>query len=265
MVRYVPPFDDGASPLGLPQPAAAVLAAHPETVFGDTSARLCDAWVIGSGTDPTERSHTERARLLELLSGVSPVVVDAGALELLALRAGSATAPMIITPHRGEFSRLWQGCNLGPLPTHWADRSAQPEPLPTADLTSVTLRLASALNVTVLLKGSITTVATPGGRCVTVGPSTPWLATAGTGDVLAGILGALVTTHAAEVRADPELLVELGASAASLHDAAARVAAGDSEARAAGHPITALDVVNAISSVWDRAAAATARGPIIGS
>lgn len=252
MLRYVPPLDDGVSPLGLPQPAAGVLAAHPETVFGDTSVRLCDAWVIGSGTDPSQRSSVEQSRLESLLSGTHPVVIDAGALELLVSGAGSITAPAIITPHRGEFTKLWHGIGLGALPQHWMDRGAQSETgsTPPEALCDAALQLASSLGVSVLLKGSFTVAATPGGRSMTVGPATPWLATAGTGDVLAGILGALVATHSAEVLADPELLAALGAAAASLHDAAARHAAGDPEGRGAGHPITASDVVHAIPAAW---------------
>src|SRR5690606_22714799 len=100
--------------------------------------------------------------------------------------------------------------------------------------------LARRLDATILLKGSRTIVATPGGSVHSVGPATPWLATAGTGDVLAGILGALAATHADEIRRDPERFGSLAASAAFLHDAAARLASGDDQAVGDGQPITAL-------------------------
>lgn len=272
LLRYVPPRDDVASPFGLPSPAAAVLARHPETVF-DAGDAHCDAWVIGSGTDPAERSSRERDDLVALLGSGTPVVVDAGALDLvLDSASGGDTGiqphagarphrPLILTPHRGEFTRLWRGAGLGDAPDGWpdrADRAEQPDP---EALTRAAQHLAVRLGATILLKGSVSVVATPGGLCLAVGPATPWLATAGTGDVLAGILGALVAAHAEQVREDPERLAELGATAALLHDAAARLAAGvpggrdpsgrvtssrDPKPTSAGRPITASDVAEAV-------------------
>lgn len=244
MLRYVAPRNDEAPPFGLPSPAAAVLAEHPETVFGGDSDS--DAWLIGSGTDPTQRSSEERRELLALLAGTAPVVMDAGALEL-ALASGHATrAPRILTPHLGEFTRLWDRADLGPRPASWPDRADHTQTPDVEVAAAAALRLADRLSATVLLKGSISIVATPAGQCLRVGPATPWLATAGTGDVLAGILGALVATHAAAVRSDPELFGALGATAAFLHDTAARLAATDPEAVGAGVPITASDVVAAL-------------------
>lgn len=245
LLRYVPPLQDAASPLGLPSPAAAVLAQHPETVFGDSESG-CAAWLVGSGTDPTERSADERRALLSLLGGVAPVVVDAGALELAAARRHTPQAPRILTPHVGEFTRLWDRAELGARPAPWPDRSERTRTPDLEVLTEGALRLADRLDATVLLKGSVSIVATPGGRALKVGPATPWLATAGTGDVLAGILGALVSAHAAAVREDPERLGALGATAALLHDFAARLAADDPHARGDGWPITASDVIDAL-------------------
>ena len=88
----------------------------------------------------------------------------------------------------------------------------------------------------------------PSGEIYVHGPATPWLATAGTGDVLAGILGALVATQARSVRSDGLLLAKLGATAAMIHDDAARIASGDRNAGGSGEPITALDVAQAIPS-----------------
>lgn len=247
MVRYVPPLDDPEGPVGLLSPTAAVLAARPETVFGEPTTQ-CDAWVLGSGTDPTTRSSAEQNRLTALLSGETPLVVDAGALELTAARKESVVAPVILTPHRGEFATLWRGCGLGQLPRRWAERgntSAE-------RLSKAATELAACLNATVLLKGSVTVAAAPTGRWIACGPATPWLASAGTGDVLAGILGALLASHSAEARVDPEVLAMLGATASVLHDTAARIASGDTEGTGAGHPITASDVSSAIPLAWDR-------------
>lgn len=246
MVRYAPAHDE-APPYGLPSPAAAVLAARPEAVFGEGR---CDAWMIGSGTDPAHRAPAEEAALLELLRGDRPVVVDAGALDLVP-RLEHGGAPLILTPHAGEFDRLWESSGLEPLP----DGSAGASVPRRAELA---LRLAGALRSTVLFKGSTSVCATPGGRTIAHGPATPWLASAGTGDVLAGIIGSLVAGHATAVRADPELLGELGATAALLHDAAARIAAADPSGTGTGRPVTALDVAEAIPAAWDGIASASA-------
>lgn len=252
LLRYVPPHDDTPSPLGLPSPAAAILARCPETVFGRDEADH-DAWLLGSGTDPSSRSTEERRDLLHLLAGPGPVILDAGSLDLALAPSHASRAPRILTPHLGEFTRLWDRAALGAKPEPWpnrADRSCLPE---VDVLEEAALHLAERLQATILLKGSISVVATPGGRSISVGPATPWLATAGTGDVLAGILGALVASHAATVRQDPEYLAELGATAALLHDSAARIAADDPHARGDGHPITASDVIDAVPRARARA------------
>ncbi|WP_449283827.1 ADP-dependent NAD(P)H-hydrate dehydratase [Leucobacter sp.] len=268
LLRYVPPLEHGPAPLGLPHPAAAVLAARPETVFGEAAGRPCDAWVIGSGTDPDVRSAEEREALLELLGGPAPAVIDAGALGLAgeANRAGSRRAPAILTPHAGEFERLWEDAFREPLPTGWTARppaahgapaAGAPDEAEAVDGSRATalrcgaaLRLAERLGAVLLLKGSVTILASPAGRSLSCGPATPWLATAGTGDVLAGILGALVAARAEEVRADPELLIPIGATAALLHDGAARTASGDTDASGAGGPVAALDIAEAIPAAW---------------
>ncbi len=277
LIRYVPPVGEAPSPLGLPAPAAAVLAAHPETVFGEPGdGKGCDAWLIGSGTDPEQRSADERSALEGVLRGTAPVVVDAGGLglarEVAAAGGADGAAPVILTPHRGEFARLWRDADLGDLPDGWPEREARDRTPPDEVLADAASRLAAKLGAAVLLKGSVSVAATPGGWCRLAGPATPWLATAGTGDVLAGILGAMVAAQGDVVREDPESLGPLGASAAVLHDTAARIASRDSSAAdgagpsaegadpdpepaarpdtappgSAGRPITALDVANAI-------------------
>lgn len=240
LVRYVPVIGDAAPGFGLASPAAAVLAARPETVFTSDAERpvRCDAWVIGSGTDPEQRGFAEVAAIERLFDGSAPVVVDAGALALLSGRHDPPTAPIIATPHRGEFLALQREAGLSGASGTVDERIAAAS------------SLARALGVAVLLKGSETIVATPGGFVAVAGPATPWLATAGTGDVLAGALGALVATHAEAVRADPELLGPLGATAAVLHDAAARIAAGDGRRGSGSRPITALDVAHALPEAF---------------
>lgn len=254
LLRFVPQIDDAVPPYGLPTPAAAVLTARPETVFG-LGSRPCDAWLIGSGTDPATRSMDETSAITAFMEAEAPMVVDAGALELVTKmvssfdRGTASLAPMILTPHAGEFARLWDASGLGARPNAFDD----PEAFEARS--EAAARLASALGATVLLKGSRTVCATPGGLRRHAPAATPWLATAGTGDVLAGILAALVTHHHATVRAEPEFLADLGIAAATLHDRAARVAAGTTSS---GSPIVALDIVDAIPAAWKELAIAQA-------
>ena len=234
MVRY----------LGPERPTALVLARRPETV---TANGRVQAWLIGSGTDASERRAAETRALRDLLAGEVPVVVAAGALDLVADAPGGAPwrAPVVVTPHDRELARLRDAAGLPAV-----DLTG-----PGVDRTAAAVDSARALGVTVLLKGARTVVATPAGVARTVTSPTPWLATAGTGDVLGGILGALVAGAAGAAEAagaadeagalDVEALGALAATAALVHG---RAAAAASAARAGG-PITALDVAEAVASV----------------
>lgn len=208
--------------------ADAVLARRPETVTGsDTGRTRIGAWVIGSGTDASARSAEEESALREILAGSVPVVVDAGAIDL----AIDAAAPLVVTPHAGEFSRLQE--RLGLAPSETADRE------------HAVAHAAAALGGVVLLKGARTLIAEPDGTVVSVDESTGWLATAGTGDVLAGVIGALVA-------ANPEVpIAGSAASAAWVHGRAGKHAAGLlGESRTPhGHPVVALDVAAAVPHV----------------
>ncbi len=220
MVRYVGPA----------AAAAAVLARRPETVAGEGRVQ---AWLIGSGTDAAERAPAETEALRRLLAGEVPVVTDAGALDL----APGATAPLVVTPHEREHATLRSALGLSDAPSDAAgagpDRAAQ------------AVETAAALGGVVLLKGAETIVAGPDGDVVRVRAGTPWLATAGTGDVLGGVVAALVAGLAAAGDADQAGLVAAAASGAWLH--------GQAGARASreqgGGPITALDVAAALPHV----------------
>ncbi|MGR4010052.1 ADP-dependent NAD(P)H-hydrate dehydratase [Leucobacter sp. 1207-22] len=221
MVQYVPQVDAPMTEFGLPSPAAAVLAARPETVVSQATDKV-SAWLIGSGTNPADRSDAESAAIRAILQGSKPVIADAGALNLCVSRL-QQEAPLALTPHAGEFAALWRA--LG-------------QEQPTDDILAC-VTLAHALGCTIALKGSVTQIASPDGIVISAGPATPWLATAGTGDVLAGIFGALTARHATSITSTGPEFAELAATAAFLHDTAARIAAGPSRA---GRPITALDV-----------------------
>ncbi|MFT4260602.1 ADP-dependent NAD(P)H-hydrate dehydratase [Microbacterium sp.] len=203
--------------------ADAVLARRPETVVGaiagaGAGARV-DAWVIGSGTDAAARSSTDAQELARIVAGRTAVVIDAGALDL----AAAATAPFVITPHAGELARMQSA--LG-LPARERREDAVVE-------------MARTVGGAVLLKGSRTLIADPDGALIAVEESTSWLATAGTGDVLAGAIGAVI---AADPQADPAAAAAAGAW---LHGRAGRIAAGVG-AGPAGRPIVALDVADAL-------------------
>ncbi len=134
-------------------------------------AERCKVVVVGPGIgrDP---STVEQVRHLVAASPV-PVVVDADGLFALGeLSAPIQTnVPVILTPHDGEYHRL-MGRAPGP------------------DRIEAARRLAEASGVVALVKGSTTAVAEPGGRVVLGLTGTPALATAGTGDVLSGVIGA---------------------------------------------------------------------------
>jgi len=218
--------------LGEGAAADAVIASRPETVVSPARAGdlpAAGAWVIGSGTDPAHRAEDETELLRTLLAGTAPVVVDAGALDLVA----AASAPTVATPHAGELARLRQRLGLGPV---------DPDALRTDDRARAAsaAEVAAAAGTVVLLKGARTVVAAPGGESVLVsGEGTGWLATAGTGDVLAGVLGALIAANPAVS------LSEVAASGAWLHGRAGRIAADAVDDRP-GRPIVALDVADAL-------------------
>lgn len=197
----------------------AVLARRPETVAGAGHSRI-DAWVIGSGTDASQRSEEESAALRRILADATPVVIDAGALDL----APAARAPFVVTPHAREFARL-------------QDRLGAPST--DEDRAEAARRVAAELDGIVLLKGARTLIAAPDGTVFAVAAGTGWLATAGTGDVLGGVLGGVIAANPGAP------LAERAAAGAWLHGHAARIAA-DVQDGGPGHPIVALDVAEAL-------------------
>ncbi len=122
----------------------------------------------GLGTD----AEAERRLHLALATG-KPLLIDADALTLIA-RQGTQRieAPAVLTPHGGEYARLF-----GEVPGSALDRAREG---------------ARRTGAVLLLKGACTVVADPDGRAAIGAPAPGWLASAGTGDVLAGILGTLL-------------------------------------------------------------------------
>ena len=203
----------------------AVLAAHPEVVPGTGRVQ---AWLLGPGVDPADPEQGDRVRdaLHRAVDHGEPVVVDAGALRLLPERV----APWcVLTPHAGELATL-----LTDRGVHVDRAAVESEPLRWAR------RAQELTGATVLLKGSTTVVVGSQGVCFTQADAPAWLATAGAGDVLAGVLGAVLAGRADEVMDDPSVATALAAVAALVHGRAAR--------RAGPGPITAGQVAAAVGA-----------------
>lgn len=210
--------------LGSPDVTATVLAARPEVVAG---AGRVQAWALGPGVDPSDGAQVDRVRdgLAQALAHQLPAVVDAGGLALLPERL----APwVVLTPHAGELATLL---------------SARGEDVDRAQVEAEPLRWArrahELTHAAVLLKGAVTVVVGPQGAVYAQADGPAWLATAGAGDVLTGLLGALLAGRARDVVADPTLVAALAAAAALVHGRAA-------ERANPGGPVAALAVADAL-------------------
>lgn len=203
MVRY----------LGGPRVSDFVLSRRPEAVASDGRVQ---AWLIGSGTDHAAREERAAAQIDAALAQKLPVVLDGGALEFVT----EVTGPTIITPHFGELARVLKidKQRIADDPERYAREASD------------------SLGATVLLKGHTTFVA-GNGIVLSVSEAPTWLATAGAGDALAGILGALVATHS-----DAPDLPRLGAAASVIHGLAATAASR-------GGPFTITNLIEQVPGV----------------
>ncbi len=186
-------------------------------------AERCRAIVVGPGIG---RDPGTAGEVRTLLDGARvPVVVDADGLFSLGRIEGplGAGAPVVLTPHDGEYARL-----LGEAPG--------------ADRVAAARRLAEATGAVALLKGPTTAVAAPGGRVLLGTSGTAALATAGTGDVLSGVIGAFLA------RGVP--VQQAAALAAHVHGRAG--AAGPREGLVAGDLPTAVSAVLSALGAPDR-------------
>lgn len=202
MVRYAGPQ------------AQAVVSRWPEVVAADEpeGAGRVQAWVAGPGMGTDTESG---ARLRAVMESDVPVLVDADGLTLLAGRRSLLEdrrgRPTLLTPHDREFARLFPDLDL-------------------SDRLGSVRAAAAASGATVLLKGHRTLIADPGGRVAVNTTGSSWLATAGSGDVLSGIIGSLL--------AGGLTAWEAAAAGAHLHGRAGERAAAD---RAPG-----------ATALWDR-------------
>jgi len=226
--------------------AQLVLARTPEALWETDNPGRVQAWLLGSGVDGGEQLQRARDAGASALTNDLPVVVDAGALSLLPERC---PAHWILTPHAGELAAL-----LNSLPSTGEIEVSRD------DVESRTLhyvrQAAQRTGATVLLKGASTLVASPSGVVFSQSEGTAWMATAGSGDVLAGVLGALLAQSAEMVRHDDGAYAALGLDPADRWAALAAVAAsvhGRAGALSSAHfdegPITASAVMNAVPRV----------------
>jgi ADP-dependent NAD(P)H-hydrate dehydratase / NAD(P)H-hydrate epimerase len=178
------------------QPGIAV-AGWADQVMSDLS--RFGALVVGPGLGRLPSTVDETRRLIA--SAVVPVVIDGDALFALGCPQGGGSIVLersqasVLTPHDGEYATL-TGTKPGP------------------DRVTATRRLAADLACTVLLKGPTTVIADPGGEVLIVDHGDDRLATAGSGDVLAGMIGRMLASGA------PALIAS--ACAAWVHAEAAR-------------------------------------------
>lgn len=259
MVRY----------LGPERAQNMVLTALPEAVIGKGHVQ---SWVVGSGVpeasvegaDGDMQRDTIAALLKHYALGsedenkdaydMPPIVVDAGALDLLPERV---PGQVVITPHAGEMAKL---LNRFETTASTAEHADSHEPYTADDVRLNPLASAKRAHeltgATVLLKGAVTIVVDED-HVYASGSAPAWLGTAGAGDVLAGLTGALLAQQD-----DVATTAETVASAAYLHGLAAAIAS-ESEQQGwkepeligrehrqrfmtLGHPIVAGDVIHAI-------------------
>lgn len=182
-----------------------VVSHWPEVVVAPNpqAAGRVQAWVVGPGLGSGENAITT---LTFALNSDLPVIVDADALSILAVHphlVSERDAPTVLTPHAGEFARL-AGSSPG------------------EDRVAAARSLADEFGATVLLKGNVTVIAEPGadgGRVFLSPAGGSWAATAGSGDVLSGMIGALLAAGLPPA--------EAAAAAAFVHARAANASAAD--------------------------------------
>ena len=266
-----------------------VLATRPEVV---PAAGRSQTLVLGPGVDPADTVRADELREVlrptlapardsgggrvadgartgeEASDGATgavpagaPAVVDAGALSILTelLDEGLRCTPRhVLTPHAGEAAALLTALADSGTPEEtarqWNRERVEAHP---AHAVREICRLSGA---TVLLKGATTLIAAPHHPLVSVDSGPGWMATAGSGDVLAGVLGAVlagaaarwereVACAAAGADSAQGVLVDSVAAGVRLHALAGAYAAampGAGVVGAGGHPVAALDIAAAL-------------------
>lgn len=278
-----------------------VLAAHPQIVpDGPVLTGACDALVLGPGLDAQKADWEALSQLLEN----TPAVIDASALEPVCalIKEGKLRlrAHHILTPHEGELARclnLFAGTDTDKTAGEIAEKLAEKADNPLGKFDSQTSpalqrriqgaqQLAALTGACVLAKGNRTVVVDAEAQVHTLPAATPWLATAGSGDVLAGLMGGLLALNVragagcagtadaqgqgTTVASAAALAPEIAQLAARLHALAGQLAAEATSPKPAevtapkttyatgpkptdavvAHPITAPEIAAAIPNAW---------------
>lgn len=282
-----------------------VLAAHPQIVpDGPVLTGACDALVLGPGLDAQKADWEALSQLLEN----TPAVIDASALEPVCalIKEGKLRlrAHHILTPHDGELARclnLFAGTNTGEIAGKLADKADKPLGKFAAETSPALQRriqgaqqLAALTGACVLAKGNRTVVVGTDSQVHLLPAATPWLATAGSGDVLAGLMGGLLALNVragagsgggvdaqgrgAALASAAALAPAIAQLAARLHALAGQLAADATSPKPAevtapkptdatgpkfagavvDHPITAPEIAAAIPNAWALCSSAAA-------
>ena len=196
---------------------------HPDLRAIEKSVRGCDALVAGPGIGQSEVSAQILAMLLSVFDGCK-TVLDADALNLMASNGDELPKGAVITPHPKEFSRL-SGHSVRDI---------------TASPLNCAMEFAENHKVITLLKGARSIIADPKGNVRVNLTGNHGMATAGSGDVLSGIVGALLTLGLSSFDA--------ASLCAYIHGKA-----GDIAAEKIGKPsMMASDIANSIADVLKR-------------
>lgn len=225
-----------------------VLAAHPQIVpDGPVLTGACDALVLGPGLDAQKADWEALAQLLEN----TPAVIDASALEPVCalIKEGKLRlrAHHILTPHEGELARclnLFTGTNTDKTAGEIAGKLVDKADKPLGKFASQTSpalqrriqgaqQLAALTGACVLAKGNRTVVVDAEAQVYLLPAATPWLATAGSGDVLAGLMGGLLALN---VRAGAGRAGTAAASGSAASADAAGTSQQSADAQGQGAP-----------------------------
>ncbi|MBC9179429.1 NAD(P)H-hydrate dehydratase [Pseudoroseomonas ludipueritiae] len=195
------------------EPGLLVSAPPPEDLLADERR---SAWVLGPGLPPRPETLALLRRVVE---AGRHVVADGGALTAAAGQPHTLQGAAILTPHAGEFAKVFGALRR--------DRLAA-------------ARMAAAVTgAVVVLKGSDSIIAAPDGRAAINNNAPPALATAGSGDVLAGLAGGLLAQNLPPF--------EAACAAAWLHGQAATLALAGA---APGTPLVAEDLLPQLRAAW---------------
>ena len=191
-----------------------------------------DAAGLGPGLT-TEKETVDVVRRLTREAEV-PLVLDADALNAYAGQAHELVnlngQPLVLTPHPGEFARL----------------TARSIPQITEDAISIARNFARDRNLWLVLKGFRTLVASPGGQVYACPLGNPGMATAGSGDVLTGVITSFLGQYRAQARVSPPEVTDAVVSAVYLHSLA-----GDLAAQRRGmESLAAGDIIDHLGSAF---------------